>query len=173
MTTNAATHGASWPNNLFLLQRWQETLHPYMIWIFCSTCFSWFGFVLTTYQTYQRILQDFSLPEKESLIRALPPTFTICESTQATALPVHTRIPTFNRVLPPSQPAMGEPSSQDNCNSSWRSHRATLYSSHRRARQTSETLTIPIWLLLPHRTTQRMCRDPVSDIHSIALLPKH
>lgn len=146
MTTYAATHGASWPNNLFLLQRGQETLHPYMIWRFCSACFSWFGFVLTT---YQRILQDFSLLEKESLIRVSPPTLHILRTYTGYRHAGAYQIPTFNRVFPPSQSPMGGPSSQDNGNSSWRSHRATLYSSHRRAYhrrayQTSETLTIPI-----------------------------
>lgn len=129
MTTYTATHGASWPNNLFLLQQWQETLHPYILYVEYSAQLAFRGAV--SYSLNTNASCRISVCLKKNHIRASPLTFTIYEPAQATALPVHTRIPTFNRVLPPSQPAMGEPSSQDNCNSSWRSHPATLDSSSR------------------------------------------
>jgi hypothetical protein len=150
----AATHGASWPNNLFLLQRGQETLHPYMLGYSAQLAF--YGSV--SYSLHTNASRRISVCLKKithtSIASHLHDLRTYTSYRPAGAYP----IPTFNRVFPPSQSAMGGPPSQDNCNSSWRSHRATLDSSHRRAHQTSETRTIPIYLLLPHTATRRMCR---------------
>jgi hypothetical protein len=168
----AATHGACWPNNLFLLQRGQETLHPYMNWIFCSACFSWFSFVLTT---YQRISQDFSLPEKESLIRASPPTFMICEPTQATALPVHTRFLPLIEYFP-------------QVNRLWegRHHKTTaillgeaigrrstyLIAARARHLKLAQYRCTFFSLTRQHEGCVVGSKDLFSNIHSIALLPK-
>ncbi len=169
MTTHAATLCTSWPNNLFLLQEWQETLHPYMLCVEYSAQLAFRGSVSYSLHTNASCRISVCLNRNHSYEHRLPPS----QSTNLQRLPPCRCIPEFLPLI--------EYFPQVNLLWESRRHKTTTIllgeaiqrrTTHRRVRQTSETFAIPIWLLPPHRTTRRMCRwleDLGSDIHSIAL----